>query len=460
MLSTEDDQGWLPHVRPGATPIYQQILDAITAAVETGTLRAGERLPPQRLVAARLGVDLTTVTRAYTAARKSNLLVAIPGRGTFVASQENRLTPPLDLSMNIPPAPKDMRLGELIETGVSDILRRSNVEQLMSYHSGPGALADRSAGAAWLEPVLGRLEPDRVVIMAGAQAALAAILSVETGAGDAVLTDELTYPGMVQLARQMGLRLVGVAGDEHGMAPAALEEACLREEARLVYLTPTMHNPTAVTMPPARRQALAEAIRRAGLRLIEDDPYAVLATHPLAAIAALVPDAAYHISTVSKCLTPGLRCAFVVPPSTDSGEALAQAGRALVQMPAPMMVALLTLWIRNGMAMALRDGVRAEARERQSLARRILPAGGSAQPEGLHVWQPLPDRWSAAELIAAAGRQGLGIIGADAFHVSGPEPRMVRISLGAISQRAQLEQALQTLAQVFQTEADTEAATS
>ena len=46
----------------------------------------------------------------------------------------------------------------------------------------------------------------------------------------------------------LGLRLEGVAMDEEGLVPEALDQAVVETGARLLYCTPTLQNPTTATM--------------------------------------------------------------------------------------------------------------------------------------------------------------------------------------------------------------------
>jgi DNA-binding transcriptional MocR family regulator len=444
---------WVRHLDPGGGPLYLQIVTAIEEAVARGALRHGDRLPPQRALAQRLDIDLTTVTRAYAEARRRNLLDAVTGRGSFVSARRDRTEPVIDLGMNIPPAPRGIRLAELMKRGLDDLLLRSNADLLMSYHVGAGSQADRSAGASWLEPVLGPVRPERLVVCAGAQAALAAIASMLAKPGDTVLAERLTYPGFLSIASHLGLRVAGLETDAEGIRPDALESACRTQAPRLLYLMPSIQNPTTVTMPEHRRREVAGIAAANGLPIVEDDPYSLLAGDAIPALAVLAPERTYHVATVSKCLTPGFRTAFVVAPEAGSCDRLVTALRALTLMPAPLMTALLTQWIRDGSAKSLLDGVREEAAARQTLAASLLPGTAQAHPGGLHVWQPLPSHWDRYRLIETARREGLGVTPSDAFHVpgrdAGPVPDAVRISLGAVAERARLAAALRTLAAII-----------
>src|SRR5256885_9869881 len=77
---------WLPQLAVQGGPRFLQIADALQAAVADGSLKPGDRLPPQRRLAAQLDVDLTTVTRAYDEARRRQLLEGRGARGTYVAA--------------------------------------------------------------------------------------------------------------------------------------------------------------------------------------------------------------------------------------------------------------------------------------------------------------------------------------------------------------------------------------
>src|SRR5215467_4012859 len=84
---------WVPTISGDAGPVYRQISDAIEADIASGRLRRGQQLPTHRALAQALGIDLTTVTRAYGEARHRGLLDARVGQGTFVSESTARAAP-------------------------------------------------------------------------------------------------------------------------------------------------------------------------------------------------------------------------------------------------------------------------------------------------------------------------------------------------------------------------------
>lgn len=445
MPTKTTSMGWLDRARGQQGPIYLAVVRALGEAVRAGELQPGDRLPPQRAVAEQLGVDLTTVTRAYAAAQAQGLVEGAVGRGTFVRARTDDEDPGLvDLSMNLPPPPEGLSLGRLLRETTAAILERADAGILMAYHPGFGTAGQRAAGGRWLAPVLGEVAPERLLVSPGAQAALAALFATVCRPGDAVVCEPLTYPGFLGVAQQLGLRLIACPTDAAGLIPEALEELCQRERPAALYLVPTMQNPTASTLPLARREALARTAERAGIWIVEDDPYSRLLEAPPPAIAALAPARTFHVATLAKCLSPGLRIAYLVCPPAWT-ERVAEALRAVALMPPPLMAATATRWIQEGAAETLLQAVRSETRARRALAAAALPqaVGG---PENIHVWLPLPAGASAERLQLAAQARGLALVTAPTFAAGSEHPAGARISLGGPSQRAVLERALRSLA--------------
>jgi len=440
---------WLPRLALHGGPRFLQIADALQAAVLDGSLKPGERLPPQRLLAAQLDVDLTTITRAYDEARRRNLLEGRGARGTYVAAPKVELNAILDLSMNTPPPPDGVDFDDMLKQGLSQVLMRADSGLLMTYHLGGGSDSDRKAGAKWLAPMFGDLDPRQLLVCPGAQAAIAALILALTEPGDVILTEPAAYPGLRAAASQFGRRLIAVTADKHGMVPEILEQACRQHKPRLVYLNPTLQNPTAITIPARRRKELAGIAKRCNVRIVEDDPYWLLADAPPPPIATFAPEQVSYIATLSKCLTPGLRVAFVLIRDPQERERFLAALRSFALMATPLTASLATQWILDGSADDLMEGIRKEARLRHRMARDILAGRYSGAGDGLHVWLELPTYWNSSQLARAADNEGIAVTPAEAFATGSGSVNAIRISLGSIKERARLQAGLQRLSHLL-----------
>lgn len=444
---------WIRPLKEGRGPRYAQIARMIIHAVEDGQLRTGDRLPPQRELARQLGVDLTTITRAYNEVRAAGLLNAQGASGTFISSPLSDRAETVDLSMNIPPLLGDTDFVRLMQSGLSHLKGQLGDGSLMSYHVGAGSRLDREAAAQWLEPAFGQMAHERFLVCAGAQAAISALLLACSQPGDAVAAESLTYPGLLAACRVMQRKVIAVAMDDEGMIPEALEQVCKTDKPRLIYVVPTIQNPTATTMSAQRRAAIYAIACRYSIAVIEDDPYWLLAGDapaPIASLAGSAGDApVYYISTLSKCLAPGLRTAYILMPEGQHADPVLEALRGMMLMAQQGAVSMSTSWIRTGMAQDMLNRVREELSRRQALAARLLPGIRHAHSNGLHLWLSLPQWQQPRRLLQVAQEQGLGVAGSEAFCSEARDVHGLRVSLGGARDQASLTVALQKLADIL-----------
>ncbi len=440
---------WLPDLGPYAGPRYQAIADALAAARAAGALQPGAALPPQRDLAHRLGLSLSTVTRAYAEAERRGLIRGEVGRGTFVREagpmrlDAQRLTTTaeadgtVDLGLNLPapgPAPA-LAAGPLADMGATAVaLLADNGAALQARHA--------AAGASWLARVGLDAAAENVFVTLGAQHATLVALLATTRPGDALAIEALTYPAIKQLAQHLKLALHPVAIDADGMLPDALDETCRRTGARCLYLMPTLHCATAATMPAARREAIAAIVRRHGVTAIEDDVFGRLLDHRPPPLAAFAPECSFYVTGLSKSVAPWLRVGYLHAPP-DRHEAIRAAIHMTCWMAPPLMVELAARWIEDGTAERLASWQRSEADARQAIAREALrPLAPRLQGGGLHLWLELPKPWRAEAFAAAAERRGLRLVASDLFAVGAPAGEAVRLALGRPGSRDRLRQGL------------------
>lgn len=429
-------QSWLPRLRDQDGPKYLAIASAIEQAVKTGALRPGERLPPQRALARTLGVDLTTVTRAYGMMRDAGLVEGAGRLGSYVRNAASSVMPKelsADTGMIMPPQPGFAFLADAMKTGMAKLLRAGGQSPLLQYQPSGGVLHDRLQAAAAMTADGLPTSEDEVLITAGGQNALHALMGTVLAPGDALCAGRHVYPGMLALAARFGLRVIAAAADGEGLLPDAVAYAA-RRGARAIYAVPSNDNPTTATMGPARRRAIADVARHHGLTIIEDDAYGRLPASPLPPIARFAPERTWHIASLSKIVSPVLRVAHVrAPCPRDAGRLAADLHETAVMAP-PLNAAMVSAWIGDGTLKQLISAVRSEAMARQKIvARHLKPTRYLAHPEGYHLWLPLDEGVNAADLAAALRPSGLSIVASDVFAVDRRDSApAVRISIGGV----------------------------
>jgi DNA-binding transcriptional MocR family regulator len=447
---------WAPTLREKSGPRYLAIADQIAADLERGLLKPGERLPTHRELAWKLGVTVGTVTRAYSEAERRGLIAGEVGRGTFIRDRAVDVPLPalplpdddfIDLARNFPtpdrPSPGLVR-------AITDVATSPELEHLLSYATNLGLPAHRGAAVEWLARAGLDAPAGEIVVTNGAQHGMILAMAAVAHPGDVVLTEQLTFYGMKSVASLLSLRLHGVAMDEDGLVPDALDAACRQLAPKALYCIPTLQNPTAATMSAGRRREIADICKRHNVILVEDDIYGFLSSNGPKPVASIHPENSIYISSLSKSVAPGLRVGYMrAPPALL--DRMASTLRATTWMAAPFMAEVATRLVRSGEAARLAELQRKEAIARQEIAMRLLAGFEVAtHPASFHLWLTLPEPWRREEFTAQLRRSGVGVASADSFAVGrAPVPHAVRVGLSAASDRARLERALSIIATVL-----------
>src|SRR3954470_16168207 len=427
-------------------PIYRRIADSIAARIARGELEPGDRLPNHRDLATEFKVNVTTITRAFHTLKRRGLVETRPGRGTVILDFRNgagrfQSNPTderglLDLSVNRPATAGYLdALADLMPRLVRD--RRYATVKDYQPAEGPSWLRD--AAALWMKSFVPAADPSSLFIGGGAQHALACVLSSVARPGDVVIADELTYMGLVALCRARGLILRGIAMDDHGMRPDALDEACLRWQPRLVFVMPSLHNPTAITMPETRRRALATIARRHNVLILEDDVYAPLLEERAPAFATLEPELTVHIQSLSKSVAPGLRIGFALTPRALAADIVA-ALRVDCWNICPLSALTATMLLEAGAVDTIIEAQKQEMLERQALTSAMLAGYGlRSHPASPHAWLTLPESWRNRDFAKACLDRGVMVMRADSFAIGRDDaPNAVRINIAAARTRDEL----------------------
>ncbi|GAA5020514.1 PLP-dependent aminotransferase family protein [Kitasatospora paranensis] len=418
---------------------YRTIADEIATSIAEGRLRPGEQLPTQRAFARRRGIAGSTAGRVYRDLVRRGLVVGEVGRGTFVRA--GRGTPgagvplaepadaPVDLELNYPVVPEQ---SALLATALAPMLRADALDAALRPVGAPGTSAARELFAALASgPGAWRAAAADVLFAANGRQAVAASLAALVPPGRRLGVEALTYPVVKAVAQRLGITLVPLPVDEAGLLPDALAAVHRATPLHALYLQPRLQNPLGATLAPERREALASELRRLDLPVVEDAIWSFLqpGTPPLAALA---PERCILVDSLSKRLAPGLTTGFAVVPAAlrDSVTAALRSGG---WTPSGFALEAAVRWIADGTVGTVQAAKRADATERQLLARRSL-AGQTlrSDPCSYYVWWELPAAWRAETFVAAAAREGIAVTPGSAFAVGArTTPSAVRVALAS-----------------------------
>jgi DNA-binding transcriptional MocR family regulator len=371
-----------------------EIAASVEAAVAAGRLYPGAPLPSVRGLARDLGVSPTTVAAAFADLRRRGVVTSRPRSGTRVAER-----PPLRpaLPSGALPRGRDLVTGSPDPELLPDLAPAlREVDAAHRMYGGEPVLPELAAVAARAFDADG-VPARRVCVVNGALDGIERVLTAHLAPGDAVAVEDPGWPGVLDLARTLGLRLVPVAIDARGMLPAALADA-QRAGARAVVVTPRGHNPCGAAFDGERAADLREILSD-DLLVLEDDHLGPVAGTPWHTLVAGRERWA-AVRSVSKWLGPDLRLAVLTGDETTLArvEGRQSLGPGWVSGLVQQLVA--RLWSDPRVMAGVERAAAAYAERRDALAALV---GVPAPPSGINLWLPVPDEDAAVGALLADG---------------------------------------------------------
>lgn len=381
-----------------------EIAASVELAVGEGSLAPGHVLPPQRELAAELGVNPNTVAAAYRTLRERGVIETAGRRGSRVRARP--ATAPREAApLELPPGTRDVSLGN------PDPALLPALDEALALAAERAGRTPVLYGAPAVDAELAELARARfdaddvpegpVAVVSGALDGIERALLAWLRPGDAIAVEDPGWGALLDLAAALGLRPVPCALDEAGPTPEGLSRA-LRAGARALVLTARAQNPTGASVTPARaaelRALLAEHPRTL---VIEDDHGRGIVATPLTPVVGTTERWA-HVHSLAKSHGPDLRVAVLTGDRTTVDRLH---GR---QRLGPGWVSLLLQWTvvhlwRTGAVDAERVAATYDARRGALLAalgeRGVAGFGRS----GLNVWVPVPDESRAVAHLLRAG---------------------------------------------------------
>jgi GntR family transcriptional regulator / MocR family aminotransferase len=452
-----DGPSWLTlNPRSGET-LRGALERTLRAAIRTGALREGVRLPSSRVLAQALGVSRGVVRDAYGQLEAQGFLVTCPRAAPVVAA-----VPPLDTSRRVPesPAPSprydltpttpDVTLFPLnrwLSTG-QQVARRASVATL-DYGETRGERTLRAALADHLGRTRGVIaDPEQIIVVQGTAQAVDLLLRILLKRGASrIAVEDPSHTTNHERARASGLGVVGQPVDAHGMVVAGLD-------ADAVLVTPAHQFPTGSVLSGERRRQLLAWSREKGGLIVEDDYDAEFRydRHPVRALQGVAPEHVVELGTVSKTLAPALRLGWLVAPAELVDDA--ERTKLLLDIFSPTLDQLtLAEFLTRGHYDRHVRRARSIYRRRRD---RLLTALATHLPEltikgvaaGVHLLLRLPPGVSDRAIAEEASRAGIAVPPLSAFRLRRSKAGGLVVGYGRLHESA-VEPATRALAKVI-----------
>jgi DNA-binding transcriptional MocR family regulator len=461
-------------------PLYLRIANRMEAMIDSGSLRAGDRIPSVRHSSVQHQVSIPTVMQAYALLESRRLVEVRPKSGFYVRPRlgKNLLEPMASkrkpsvaslagfapvLSMaqdinnpSLVPLGAAMPGDELLPIEklgrlTASLVRRTKA--VMHYDPAPGCLP--------LRKELSRLSLDwgcafdagEFVITVGASEALHLALLAVTKPGDTVLVESPTYYGTLNLLAQLKLKVIAIpASSGEGLDLNAVKKALARHPVAAMLVIPNFSNPIGSLMPVANRRELLGLTEKHGIPIIEDDIYGDLphdGPRPHALKSLDQADRVILCGSFSKTLAPGLRVGYIVAGKYQ--QRVIELKNAF-NLGGPLMSALtVSEFLRTGgyerhlrkLCHTYRHQV---SRMRETVAE-VFPEGTKlSNPSGGFVlWLELPGNTDIVPVFHEAREAGISFAPGPLFSPDGRFKNCMRLSCGS-PWSPRIESALGTLA--------------
>lgn len=457
---------------------HEAIVSAIEAAIDSGVLPRGARLPTVRALSLDLEVSASTVSAAYNMLRTRGRIAGEVGRGTYVLAPVTPAAPDpagadLPAWTNSSPQHRPPWRRRTVLTSanrlialypdaldctrgkpdshliLTEIVRRAQVraaEDTLAdnlQYAGPAALPQLR------DLLLPRLQADGipaegVEMIAGTSAQQLMVMSLSIAARlmpdrpKIVAVEEPGYQTVFDAFEYLGFRLVGMRLDDDGVLPESLE-AALSAGAFAALFTPRAVNPKGVSWSAERRQALAEVMARHPHAIaIEDDQFADLAmTRPGSLLEGTISHRTIYIRTFAKSIAPDMRIAIATARprlANMLGEAksLLDGWTSLVSQRT-LAYTLQDPDFESGLARARSAYDFRRQTITAILAEKLYGTGTRLSGnDGLNIWIRLAIGVAATDVIDNAARLGVLLVSGEPFYIRPGHNDVIRMSISGI----------------------------
>lgn len=328
---------------------------------------------------------------------------------------------------------------DLMAETVSKLLRERGAVALQ-YGSGQGDVGLREQILEVMADVKVSAHPDDIVVTTGSQMALDLVTRVFCDPGDVVLVEAPSYVGALGVFRAYECEVRHVAMDDEGLNPIALEEAIAAlaaqgRKAKMLYTIPSFHNPAGISQGQQRRAEILAIAQRAGILLLEDDPYGLLGFEgePPAAIRSHDEEGVIYLGSFSKTIASGLRVGWAVAPH-GVREKLVLAAESAVLCPSNYSQLTISEYLSTQPWREQIKAYRELYRERRDALleslEQLMPAGTTwtTPAGGFYSWVTLPHGLDAKAMLPRAVTALVAYVPGTGFYVDGQGHEHMRLS--------------------------------
>jgi DNA-binding transcriptional MocR family regulator len=466
-----------------AIPLSKQIYMSFVDKIRSGLLPSGSKLPTVRQLAKDIEVSLVTIMKAYKQLEEDGFIELSKGKGTYVKMQlqpeASNIGQDFDWQLSIPDYLHRSQYARFQDSDASYHFSSSMIDpalfpnqymdqlieqvfkqnpRILSQYGGiQGDLALREKMTQNLLKSKIEITAENLLITSGSQQGIDLVARTFVGPGDVVIMEAPTYPGAIDVFRSRGATILTVPIDEDGMRVDMLHALCEKHKPKLIYTTPTFHNPTGTIMPLQRRKVLVDIAESHHCLIMEDDPFSDIYFDRKPPLPIKSLDTSGHViylKGLSKTIAPGCRIGLLA--ASGSIFKRLYAAKANMDLGSPLLTQKVIVPLIDSARMEQHlKRLRAALKSRRDAVLTVLkeqaPRGVTCfiPKGGLNVWIQLPTWIDSNVLLYEANKRHVSFLTGSACFAIENEHSTLRLSYSYANEKL-LQDGVMILCEIMQ----------
>lgn len=334
------------------TPLFQQVIEQLKEKIDNQVITPGYQLPSTRLLADQLGVNRTTIYRAYQELWALGYIESRSGSYSYVRQKRENISEKIsdrnfknDWSKKINPnaeniyqmfdkinypfaeekkdSPKidfgrlhpDTRIFPINEfrKSLNKVIAEKG-DKILDYGRSIGYPPLREVIAHRLQLHGVTVKSDEILITSGAQNAIDLLVKALAKPGCRAFVESPTYGMIMPTLTYYNCNIIGIPMKDDGVDLEHLEKEFKKGLPLFFYTMPNFHNPTGITTTQEHREKLIALFEKYNVPIIEDayeEEMKYFGKVPLPIKSMDINEIVIYVGSFSKILFPGMRIGWI-----------------------------------------------------------------------------------------------------------------------------------------------------
>lgn len=307
------------------SPKYIHVYNKIKKMIDENTLEKNEKLPSIRELSKFLGVNSSTIVKAYELLKDNGYVYKKGGSGTFVFGKKYHDETKVDrvdtdnlYRLDTGNPSSDIFPIEEFKQAINMALE-NDYDNIFDYDENFGVDELKETLVKYLKSLNIESEADNLLIVSGAQQGIDIVCKALIDYLDIVFLETPTYNGALNVLKTRNAKLINIPMLEDGIDLGILKMKLEKSRPKLLYVMPNFQNPTGISYSEYKKKKIIELAEEFDFYILEDDfisDFKFISENNRTLKSYDIYDRVIYIKSFSKILMPGLRVGVVCMPKS------------------------------------------------------------------------------------------------------------------------------------------------